>query len=168
MSTESTPSPNAARLERAFDAPPELVWEMLTTPAGLEEWWGPDGFNTEVSKLELVAGGEIRYSMTAIDPEQVAFVQSLGLPLTSEFRRTLIEVTPPARLAYISLIDFVPDQEPYEHLTVIDIEPAGPRTRVVMTLDPLHDEAWTHEYRDHRAKELENLQLAVGRRGTDQ
>jgi uncharacterized protein YndB with AHSA1/START domain len=164
MSTESTPSPNAARLERTFDAAPELIWEMLTTPAGLEEWWGPDGFETSVTKLELRPGGEVRYTMTATDSQQVEFVKSLGLPLTSEFRRSLTEVTPPSRLAYMSLIDFMPDQEPYEHLTVIDIEPAGRRTRVVMTLDPLHDEEWTHEYGDHRAKELENLQLALRRR----
>lgn len=164
MTTESTPSPGAARLERTYDARPELIWELLTTPAGLEEWWGPDGFKTVVSELELRSGGQVRYTMTATAPEQVAFVQNLGLPLSSEFRRRLTEVTPPTLLAYMSLIDFVPGQEPYEHLTVIDIEPAGSSTRVVMTLDPLHDETWTHEYRDHRAKELENLQAAISRR----
>ena len=32
MTTEPTPSPNAARLERTYDAPAELIWELLTTP----------------------------------------------------------------------------------------------------------------------------------------
>jgi uncharacterized protein YndB with AHSA1/START domain len=164
MTTEPTPSPSAARLERTYDAPAELIWELWTTPAGLEQWWAPEGFETRVSDVELTPGGYVRYTMTAIGPEQVAFVQNLGLSLSSEFRRTFTEVSPSTRLAYLSLIDFVPDQEPYEHLTVVDIEPAGDRTHVVMTLDPLHDEAWTQEYRAHRENELDNLEAAIRRR----
>ena len=164
MSNEPTPSPDAVRLERTYDAAAELIWELWTTAGGLEEWWGPDGFETRVSELELRPGGQVRYAMTATGPEQVAFVRNLGLPLSSEFRRTFTEVRPPARLAYLSVIDFVPDHEPYEHLTVIDIESAGERTHVVMTIDPLHDEAWTQEYRDHRGLELDKLGAAIRRR----
>jgi uncharacterized protein YndB with AHSA1/START domain len=164
MTTESTPSPKAVRLERTYDAPAELIWELCTTAGGLEEWWGPAGFETRVSELELRSGGQMRYTMTATGPEQVAFVRGLGMPLASEFRRTLTEVAPPSRLAYLSLIDFIPDQEPYEHLTVVDIEPAGERTKLVMTLDPLHDETWTQDYRDHRGHELDNLEAAIRRR----
>ena len=166
MTNESTPSPNAARLERSYDAPAELVWELLTTPAGLEEWWGPDGFETRVSELELRPGGQVHYTKTATGPEQLAFVQNPDLPLSSEFSTTFTEVAPSTRLAYLSLIDFVPDQEPYEHLTAIDIEPAGKRTNVAMTINPLHDDTWTHEYRDHRANELDNLEAAISRRAT--
>ena len=104
--------------------------------------------------------------MTATGPEQVEFVRTLGLPLSSEFRRTFTEVAAPTRLAYLSLIDFVPDHEPYEHLTVVDIEPAGDRTNVVMTIDPLHHETWTQEYAAHRDNELGNLELAIRRRTT--
>ena len=164
MTTASTPSPNAARIERTYHASAELVWEVLTTSAGLEEWWGPDGFETRVTELELRPGGQVRYTMTATGAEQVAFVENLCLPLSNEFRRTYTEVARPARLAYLSLIDFVPDQEPYEHLTVIDIEAAGDGTSLVMTINPLHDEAWTQEYRDHRAKEFDNLEAAISRR----
>jgi uncharacterized protein YndB with AHSA1/START domain len=166
MNTEPTPSPNATRLERTYDVPAELIWELWTTAAGLEEWWAPKGFETRVSEIELRPGGQVRYTLTATSPEQVAFVQKLGLPLTSEFRRTFTEVAPRTRLAFLSLIDFVPDTEPYEHLTTVDIEAAGDRTNVIMTLDPLHDETWTHEYRDHRDKELDNLDAAIRRRTT--
>lgn len=99
--------------------------------------------------------------MTATGAEQVGFVRSLGMPLTSAFRRTFTEVEAPTRLAYLSLIDFVPDQEPYQHLTVVDIEPAGDRTNVVMTIDPLHDDAWTLDYCAHRDDELANLEAAI-------
>lgn len=164
MTNGSTPAPNAVRIKRTYNAPVELVWEVLTTPAGLEEWWGPAGFETRVTELELRPGGQVRYIMTATAPEQVAFVENLGLPLSNEFRRTYTEVVPPSRLAYLSLIDFVPDQEPYEHLTVIGIEAARNGTTVVMAINPLHDEAWTQEYRDHRAKEFDNLEAAITRR----
>jgi uncharacterized protein YndB with AHSA1/START domain len=163
MSTEPTPSPNAVRLERTYDAPAELIWELLTTAPGLEEWWAPDGFETRVSELELRPGGQVRYIMTAIGPEQVAFVRSLGMPLSNEFCRTFTKVAPPTRLAYLSLIDFVPDHKPYEHLTVVDIEPAGDRTKLVMTIDPLHDETWTQEYRAQRSNQLDNLDAATKR-----
>ena len=165
MTAGTTPSPDAATLERTYDAPAELIWELCTTAAGLEKWWGPDGFETRVLDLDLRPSGRVRYTMTATAPEQVAFVQSLGMPLSSEFRRTFTEVQAPTRLAYRSLIDFVPEQEPYEHLTVIDIEPAGERTKLAMTIDPLHDDAWTEEHRDHRSKELDNLEAEI-RRGT--
>lgn len=164
MATEPTPGPNAARLEHTYDAPAELIWELLTTAASLQEWWAPEGFETRVSELELRTGGQLRYTMTATAPEQVAFMQNTGNPLSVELRKTFTEVTPPTRLAYLSLIDFVPDREPYEHLTTIDIEPAGDRTNVVMTVDLLHDETWTRGYRAHRGNELDNLEAAIRRR----
>src|SRR6516164_1227612 len=101
MTTEPTPNPNAAPLERTYNAPAELVWELLTTAAGLQEWWAPDGFETRVSELELTPGGQLRYTMTATAPEQIAFMQNLGLPVSNEFRRTLTELVPPTRLSYL-------------------------------------------------------------------
>ncbi len=41
MTTDPTPGPDAARFERTYDAPAELIWELWTTPAGLEEWFAP-------------------------------------------------------------------------------------------------------------------------------
>jgi uncharacterized protein YndB with AHSA1/START domain len=166
MTTDFTPSPDDARLERTYDASPELIWELLTTAAGLEQWWAPDGFETRVSEVELRPGGQLRYTMTATSPEQVAFMRDTGNPLSIDLCKTFTEVARPARLAYRSLIDFVPDHEPYEHLTAIDIEPAGGRTKVVMTIDPLHDETWTQGYRAHRGNELDNLGAAIRRRAT--
>ena len=162
MTTEPTPSPDAARLERTYDAPAELIWELWTTAAGLGEWFAPDGFESRVNELELSPGGQLRYTMTATAPEQVAFMRNTGNPLSIEVRKTFTEVASPARLAYLSLIDFVPGHEPYEHLTTIDIEPAGDRTKLVMTVDPLHDETWTQQ---HRAQ---SRQRARQPRGGDQ
>jgi uncharacterized protein YndB with AHSA1/START domain len=155
---------DTASLTRTYDAPAELIWELLTTPAGLDEWWAPDGFETRVSTIELRPGGQLRHTMTATSPEQVEFLRNTGNPLSAEFRKTITEVAPLTRLAYRTPIDFVPDHEPYEHMTTIDIEPAGDRTTVVMTLDPLHDETWTRQHRAHRDNELDNLAAAIRRR----
>jgi len=168
MTTEPTPGPDAARLERTYDAPAELVWELCTTAAGLGEWFAPDGFESRVSELELRPGRQLRYTMTATAPEQVAFMRNTGNPLSIEVCKTFTEVAPPTRLAYRSLIDFVPGHEPYEHLTTIDIEPAGNRTNLAMTLDPLHDETWTQRHRAHRGNELDNLGAAIRRRTMSQ
>jgi uncharacterized protein YndB with AHSA1/START domain len=164
MTADRQPSPNATRLERAYSASPELIWELWTTAAGIEEWWAPDGFENRVSELELKPGGQLIYTMTATAPEQVEFMENAGMPLSTESRKTFTEVSAPTRLAYLSLIDFVPDHEPYEHLTVVDISPAGDRTRVEMTVDPMHDETWTQRILAGRNNELDNLEAAIARR----
>jgi uncharacterized protein YndB with AHSA1/START domain len=79
MTTASRHSPDAIRLERTYDAPAELIWELWTTAPGLEEWFAPDGFATQVSELEFRPGGQLRYIMTATAPEQVAFMRDTGI-----------------------------------------------------------------------------------------
>lgn len=148
-------------IERIVDAPPARVWELWTTGEGIARWWAPEGFRTEVTRLELEPGGELRYTMTAVAPEQIAFMQQFGMPLLTESRKTFTEIAEPHRLAYRSLIDFVPDHEAYEHLTVIDLEPHEDGTRVVMRMEPMHDDVWTQRLVEGRSNELENLARLV-------
>jgi uncharacterized protein YndB with AHSA1/START domain len=149
-------------LERAFPAPAAEVWRLWTTAAGIESWWAPDGFRVEVRELDLRPGGTLRYAMTAVGPEQVAFMEAAGLPLTTESRKTFTEVDEPRRLGYDSLVDFVPGVEPYWFATLVELEPAGGGTRVVMTVDPLHDEEWTQRLVAGRSNELDNLAAVLG------
>jgi hypothetical protein len=70
-------------------------------------------------EAQLEPGGELVYTMeTATAPEQVAFMGNAGLPLVTTSRKRFTEVERPQRLAYMSLVDFVPDTPPYECLTV--------------------------------------------------
>jgi uncharacterized protein YndB with AHSA1/START domain len=156
MTTDTPQQPT--RLERTYAASAETVWDLWTTAAGIESWWAPDGFVTEVRTLDLRPGGELVYAMTATAPAQVEFMTDNGMPLTTESRKTFTEVSAPTRIAYNSLIDFVPGTEPYEHLTVVDLTPAGPdQVTVVMTVEPLHDAVWTERILAGRANELDNL-----------
>ncbi|HEY2327074.1 MAG TPA: SRPBCC domain-containing protein [Gaiellaceae bacterium] len=150
------------RLERTYPATAERIWELWTTPAGIESWWSPDGFSVSVDVLELEPGGALVYTMTATGPEQIEFMQNAGLPLATVSRKTFTEVAAPTRLAYSSHVDFVPDHEPYEFMTTIEITPAGDGVQVTMDVGAMHDEVWTERLLAGRANELDNLAKVVG------
>jgi uncharacterized protein YndB with AHSA1/START domain len=145
------------RIERHCHAAPEHVWRLWTTSDGIESWWAPDGFTVKVQKIDLRPGGELVYTMTATAPEQVEFMNSVGMPLTTESRKTFTELDPATRIAYNSLVDFVPGVDPYQFLTVVDLQPSDGGTRVTMTVDPMHDDTWTQRLVMGRENELDNL-----------
>jgi uncharacterized protein YndB with AHSA1/START domain len=149
------------RLERTYPASPDAIWELWTTRAGIESWWAPDGFEVTVDTLELRPGGKLVYTMTATAPEQIAFMQDAGMPLSTKSEKTFTEVEAPRRLAYNSLVDFVPGVEPYQFATVVDLEPAGDATKVTMTVETMHDDEWTQRLLAGRANELDKLAQAV-------
>ena len=99
-------------LRRSLDVPPERIWNLWTTPEGIGAWWAPDGFQTTVDVLELHPGGALDYTMTATGPEQVAFMEQAGMPLSTPSHKEFTEVVEPTRLAYTSRIDFVPGHDP--------------------------------------------------------
>ena len=129
--------------ERTFAAPIEDVWELWTTKAGIEAWWGPDGFSTKVRKLELRPGGALHYAMTATAPEQIAFLERAGMPLTSETHGTYDEIVARRRLAFTQVADFVPGVAAYDIATLVEFEQTARGVHMVLTIDALHDEQWT-------------------------
>ena len=131
-------------LERNYPgAAIEDVWELWTTAAGIESWWGPQGFATKVRKLDLQAGGELRYAMTAVGAEQVQFMQQAGLPLTTEAAITYTEVVAQRRLAYTQRNDFIPGVAPYDTAMLVEFHADARGVRMVITMEALHDEEWT-------------------------
>lgn len=130
-------------IERTYQASISDVWDLWTTKEGLESWWGPVGFTTEVLHLDLRVGGELRYAMTATGAEQVAFMKSVGMPITTNTQSTYTEVSPQRRLAYIVVADFVPGVAPYDVATLVEFHVSGPSVRMVLTFDVMHDDEWT-------------------------
>jgi uncharacterized protein YndB with AHSA1/START domain len=145
------------RLERTYPATAERVWELWTTAQGIESWWAPDGFAVEVQELDPRPGGALVYTMTATAPEQIEFMRNAGMPLSTQSRKTFTEVERPRRLAYTSLVDFVPGVEPYEFLTTVELEPTEGGVHAVMTVEAMHDDVWTERLLAGRANELDNL-----------
>lgn len=130
-------------LERVYEASIQDVWALWTTKDGIESWWGPEGFTVSVRKLDLRAGGELLYAMTAIGPNQIKFMKDAGMPITTEARVAYIEVNPMRRLAYTHLIDFVPGVEVYDVATVVEFSVERDCVRMVIHLDAMHSEEWS-------------------------
>jgi uncharacterized protein YndB with AHSA1/START domain len=141
--TAGSTSARTITLERTFQAPAEEVWALWTTKEGLESWWGPEGFTTEVHEIDVRVGGRMRYAMTATAPEQVAFMKKAEMPLTTEQRVTYHQVVPQRRLAYTSLADFIPGVGPYDVATIVELHLEGQGVRMALTIDVMHDERWT-------------------------
>jgi len=152
-------------LERTFRAPIHEVWELWTTTEGIEAWWGPEGFSVDVRSLELRAGGDLVYVMSAVAQEQIDYMKKAGMPLSTQHSLTFTEVIPPRRLAYRSMVDFVPGVDAYEVETLLELhEVDGGGTRLVLTFDAMHDDRWTQLARMGHESELERLERVISSR----
>jgi uncharacterized protein YndB with AHSA1/START domain len=162
--TLHTPARARFSIERTYAAAIEDCWALWTTRAGIESWWGPEGFDVTVSAIDLRTGGEMIYHMTAVVPEQVEFMQRAGMPLTTEARVTYTEVAPPVRLAFKTLADFVPGVTPYEVATLVELQATAVGTRLVLTFDAMHDDVWTERARAGHESQLRKLDALLARR----
>jgi uncharacterized protein YndB with AHSA1/START domain len=143
LAPRTQPARRRISIERSFQAPVEEIWKLWTTKDGIESWWGPDGFEVKVRRLDVRLGGELLYAMTATAPEQVEFLKKAGMPLTTESLVTYKDVVPLRRLSFTQLADFIPNVKPYEVATTVELETTALGVRLVLTLDAMHDENWT-------------------------
>lgn len=132
--------------ERTYRARVGELWKLWTTKEGFESWWGPEGFRAEVYTLEAHVGGILHYDMIADAPAQIAAMKQLGRPTTHEAHARFTEYRPLERLAITTVIDFLPGVKPYESTMVVEFFRSGENgenVRIVVTLDPMHDEETT-------------------------
>lgn len=148
-------------IERTYKAPLVDLWNRWTTKAGIETWWGPEGFAVTVRQLDLRPGGELLYDMTAVGRAQILFMKSAGLPVTTEAKITYTEVVPLQRLAYETLAEFIPGVEPYAVTTVVELHPDPKGVRMVLTFDAMHDDEWTKRSAMGHESELRKLDTVV-------
>jgi len=73
---------------RVYDAPRALVFEAFTQPQHLAQWWGPNGFTTTTSAIDVRPGGVWRFVMHGPDGTDY------------QNRITYDEVVKPERLVY--------------------------------------------------------------------
>ena len=152
-------------IQREYTASIDEAWTLWTTKFGIESWWGPEGFEVEVTALDLRAGGELVYRMTAVEPEQVAFMKRAGMPLTTECKVTYVEVSSPRRLAYTTLTDFVPGVTPYDVATVVEFKATSSGVQVTLTFDAMHDDVWTERARAGHESQLRKLDALFAAQG---
>jgi uncharacterized protein YndB with AHSA1/START domain len=90
-------------LERIFDAPRDLVFNMFKDPEHLKRWWGPRGWELPVCNMDFRPGGVWHYCMKCVDQNQGDFygMESWG-------KGVYKEIIEPEKIVYV---DFFSDAE---------------------------------------------------------
>jgi uncharacterized protein YndB with AHSA1/START domain len=163
---KKSPAAGATRskvvIERTYRARVEELWDLWTTKKGFESWWGPEGFRVEVRALEARVGGALHYDMIADAPEQIEAMRQMDTPPSHETRGRYAELRPYERLAITHVIDFLPGVKPYDSTIVVEFFPSGERVRMVVTLEPMHDEETTKLSRMGFTSQLTKLDRRFG------
>lgn len=116
------PSDNEIRIERKFDAPAELVFDVWTTEEHVRNWWGyPEHEMTDCS-IDLRVGGTYRFAAQVPDFGEVAF--------NGIYR----EIERPGRLVATEIYEAFPDTEGVNTLTLEEHD--GVTTMVIISSYP--------------------------------
>jgi len=144
-STSAAASATRAKMviERTYRARAKELWGLWTTKQGFESWWGPEGFRVEVHALEACVNGALHYDMIADTPAMIEVLKQMGRPSSQKTHGRFSEIRPHERLAITHVIDFLPGVVPYESTIVAEFFPSGDSVRMVVTLDPMHNEEFT-------------------------
>jgi uncharacterized protein YndB with AHSA1/START domain len=115
----TTPSDLEIRITRLFDAPRALVFEALTRPEHVREWWGRlgEGYSVPVCEIDLRPGGAWRFVNRHPKGE-------------AAFRGEYREITPPSRLVYTEIFEDFPDSV---SVVTMDLTEEGGKTRMTVT-----------------------------------
>ena len=94
----TTPSDQEIVLTRLFDAPPRLVFEAMTKPEHVKQWWGRlgDGYSVPVCEIDLRVGGSWRFVNRHPKGE-------------AAFHGEYQEIVPPSRVVFTEIFEEFPD-----------------------------------------------------------
>lgn len=127
--TIELPSDTETVVRRAFAYPPELVFEMWTTPEHVRRWYGMREFIMSACEIDLRVGGRWRWAQTTYEGLEVAF--------SGEYR----EIVPPSRLVFTEEFEALPGSEYVVTMTFADDRCGG-------TLMTTHMQYQSREHRD--------------------
>jgi Uncharacterized conserved protein len=82
-------------MESKFAAPRDLVYQMFSEQKHLTNWWGPEGWQTDIRRFEFRPNGVWHYVMRCMDTRQHEFYgqESWGMAVYHE-------ISVPDRIAY--------------------------------------------------------------------
>lgn len=150
MSDEAV-STDSIVIEKTFEAPVDLIWQLWTNPEHYKNWYAPEGFSVPVAEMDVRVGGKQRVCME-MPQEQGA----MKMWFSGEYK----EVVPNKRLVYT---DSVVDEDgnilspadmgmgdDYPMITEVTVvfEDLGERTKMTLThagvpADSPGKEGWT-------------------------
>jgi uncharacterized protein YndB with AHSA1/START domain len=127
---------DAVVLERSFDAPVDLIWQMWTDPTHFKAWYGPEGATIPVAKMDVRVGGTRLVCMEMQSPNG-----PMQMWFTGEYR----EVVENIRLVYTeSMADEngnvltpsavgMPEGHPTTTEITVELQNVNGSTKMVMT-----------------------------------
>jgi uncharacterized protein YndB with AHSA1/START domain len=117
----TTPSDRAIRLTRLFNAPRALVFEAMTRPEHVRQWWGQlgEGYSVPVCEIDFRVGGKWRF-VNRHPKGEAAF--------HGEYR----EINPPSRVVFTEIFEDFPDS--VSVVTSELVEEDG-KTRLIATVE---------------------------------
>ena len=152
MTDPSAADPDALRLERTFNAPPQAVFDVWTSAEMLRRWWpaGPD-WETPVAEIDVRVGGRLRLVMRSPDGEEFGG--------TGEY----LEINPPERLVFTWTWDGH-EQHQGRHLVEVEFEERdNGMTTVVLTNRGVGDEEAKRSHREGWEASFDNLARVLAR-----
>lgn len=82
---------DAVVVEKSFDAPITLIWQLWTEPDHFKQWYGPHGFTVSVAEMDVRVGGKRLICMEMQAPDGVMQMWTTG---------AFTHLEPHTRLAY--------------------------------------------------------------------
>ena len=119
-----------------------------------------------MSVLEPWDGGAFDHVMTAVGPEQVAYLADLDRPPSVWVSGRFVEVVRHRRLHIRFDIDFVPGVEAYPYDMLVELHAEAGRVRMVLTADRHPDAEMTRGAILGFTSQLQRFDLAVAARTT--
>jgi uncharacterized protein YndB with AHSA1/START domain len=127
---------SAFTLERAFDAPPSLVFQAWATMEGKKKWFGGPQAQEQLREMDFRVGGKD------------ALVGKFPSGVTHEFRSQYFDIKPNERIIYVYEM-FLDGVKISTSLATIGFEPTGKGTRLIVT----EQHAFLDGYEDNGSRE---------------
>ena len=115
----TTPSDREIRMTRLFDAPARLVFEAMSKPEHVTQWWGRigDDYSVPICEVDLRPGGKWRYVNRHPKGE-------------AEFYGVYREINPPSRIVFTEIFAPFPDAE---SVVTVELTEENGKTRFTIT-----------------------------------
>jgi uncharacterized protein YndB with AHSA1/START domain len=116
----STPSDVEIRLTRLFGAPRQLVFDAMTKPEHVREWWGRlgDGYSVPVCEIDFRVGGAWRFVNRHPHGE-------------AAFHGEYLDIAPPGRVVFTEIFEEFPDAV---SVVTAELTEENGKTRLIATV----------------------------------
>ncbi|MBX3189608.1 MAG: SRPBCC family protein [Labilithrix sp.] len=117
----STPSDDEIRMTRLFNAPRRLVFEAMSKPEHVKQWWGRlgEGYSVPVCEIDFRVGGKWRFVNRHPGGE-------------AAFHGEYQEIVPPERVVFTEIFEEFPDT--VSVVTSVLVEEGPKKTRLIATV----------------------------------